>query len=84
MLKDDLEHRLIDLSLETHRKEQLEKQLETQTSTYKELVDQMNQLPGAMAEQLQSENGFLANILNAENATHAKWVNNNSASFPPD
>lgn len=72
MLKDDLEHGLVELSHETHRKEQLEKQLETQTSTYKELVEQMNQLPGVVAEQLQSETGFLANILNAENEIHAK------------
>ncbi len=72
MLKADLEHRLVDLSRETHRNEQLEKQVETQISTYKELVGQMSQLPSAVAEELQSENTFLANIMNAQNITNAK------------
>ncbi|KAI6714876.1 hypothetical protein JHW43_002530 [Diplocarpon mali] len=70
-LRVELERLHLDLSRETHSKNQLGDLLQSQSTVYKELVGQLNQLPGVFSDRLQQE-GVLASILSAESATHAK------------
>ncbi|KAK2627975.1 hypothetical protein QTJ16_002621 [Diplocarpon rosae] len=71
-LRVELERLRLDLSREIRSRNQLENSLDSQTTVCKELVEQLNQLPGALSDRLQQEDGALASILSAENATHVK------------
>ncbi|PVH88744.1 hypothetical protein DL98DRAFT_648094 [Cadophora sp. DSE1049] len=71
-LKNDLNQKIDDLSRETRNREQLEKQLEGQATVYRELVEQLKQLPSAMSQELRKEDGVLAEILGAGNTTCSK------------
>ena len=73
-MKNDLDQKVDDLSRETCNREQLEKQLEGQATVYKELAEQLKQLPSAMSQELRKEDGVLVDILSAGNTTCSKYA----------
>ena len=72
LLQSDLNARMIDLGRERHNAGQLQKNLNAQSETYKELVETLQKSPSAIVDELTKEGSVLAILINSENSIRAK------------
>ena len=63
---------MIDLGRERHNAGQLQKNLNAQSETYKELVETLQKSPSAIVDELTKEGSVLAILINSENSIRAK------------
>lgn len=72
LLQNTLNERLKDLATEKHNAEQLQKNLDAQTTTWGELVEVVKQIPSETSKALDGNDSTLAKLLSSENTTQEK------------
>ena len=74
LLQSDLNARMIDLGRERHNTGQLQKNLNAQSKTYRELVETLQKSPSTVVDELTKEGSVLAKLINSENSIQAKYI----------
>lgn len=72
MLQSDLEKNMIELGRERHNASQFQRLFNAQLDAHKELVEHLRNTKSGIIEDLTSENGILAAILQCKNSTQEK------------
>lgn len=73
LLQSELNARMVDLGRERHSTEQLQKNLNTQSESHKELVETFKRAQSTMVDELTKEGSVLANLVNSDQSIHAKY-----------
>ena len=63
---------MVDLGRERHNTEQLQKNLNLQNETHKELVEAFKRAQSTIVDELTKEGSVLANLVNSDQSIHAK------------
>ena len=72
LLQSELNARMVDLGRERHNTEQLQKNLNLQNETHKELVEAFKRAQSTIVDELTKEGSVLANLVNSDQSIHAK------------
>ncbi|CZR51886.1 uncharacterized protein PAC_01763 [Phialocephala subalpina] len=72
LLQNTLDDRLKDLGTEKHNTDQLQKNLDAQTTAWGELVELVKQIPSDTSKAINGDDGTLAKLLSSENTTQEK------------
>jgi hypothetical protein len=76
MLQSDLNDRILDLGRERYNTEQLQKSLNAQQESHKELIAALSKSQSAIVDELTKEGSVLSNLVNSESLLQAKYVSN--------